>query len=164
MHPLYSELKEDLEYNPDTGLFRWLRYVSPTCKLDWFEGKDKFGYRCIGYKKKTYRAHRLAWLLMTGDWPKSDIDHIDQNKSNNKWINLRDAGRTINQYNKKKNPDKYTSQYPGVRLHKPSGKYTATIRYKNKSYYLGYFSCEKDAYKAYLDKQVDFIKKELDES
>jgi len=164
MHPLYSELKEDLEYNPDTGLFRWLRYVSPTCSLSWFSGKPSNGYYTIGYKGKTHKAHRLAWLLVTGDFPTKEIDHIDKDRGNNKWENLRDTSRTINQYNKKKNETKYSSVYPGVRFHKPSKKYTATIRYKRKPYYLGYFLTEKEAYKAYLDKQLEFIKKELDES
>jgi hypothetical protein len=161
---MYTELKQDLEYNPDTGEFRWLRYVSPTCSLSWFKGKITNGYYCIGYKGKTWRAHRLAWLLMTGDFPLKEIDHLDRDRGNNKWENLRDTSRTLNQYNKNKCKNKYTSMYPGVRLHKPSGKYTATVCYKNQKYHVGYYTCEKEAYKAYLDKQLEFIKKELDAS
>lgn len=51
------------------------------------------GYIAIGIPGKTVLAHRLAWLWMTGEWPKLEIDHINRNRSDNRWSNLREATR-----------------------------------------------------------------------
>lgn len=154
-----TELKELLEYDPETGLFRWLYYVSPTCSLQWFKGNIKGGYCTIGIKGKGYKAHRLAWLYMTGEWPKKEIDHLDQDRQNNRYLNLRDTSRTNNQLNKNKNPTRYTSKYPGVSYFSITSSWRAIIGHKNKRYYLGYFETEELAFRAYLNKKYELLER-----
>lgn len=80
-----SELKNKLTYNPETGLFGRKNKIAGSLRPN--------GYIQIGINKKLFRAHRLAFLYMTGEWPKSDVDHIDMDRKNNKWANLREADR-----------------------------------------------------------------------
>lgn len=85
-----------LTYNPDTGLFKWRgghKRVLPGMVAG---TPDKEGYVCIMVDQKMYKLHRLAWLWMTGKWPKNEIDHIDNEKANNRFNNLREATRKEN--------------------------------------------------------------------
>jgi hypothetical protein len=84
-----DRLKEMLRYNPCTGLFYWRpgrpRPRIPVGKQAGWLTND--GYIQIGIDKKTYYAHVLAWLYTYGEWPRT-IDHLDENKSNNRVLNL----------------------------------------------------------------------------
>ncbi len=100
MSEFRSGLGERVAYDPDTGLFRWL--VKP-CKnrtiLDAVGHTRKDGYLIVRVNGRDYLGHRLAWILMTGEDPPEEIDHIDGNPSNNKWSNLRAATRSQNMHN-----------------------------------------------------------------
>jgi len=90
----HSDLIALLEYDPDTGVFRWKvgRYIGRTA--GWTN--QKTGRLLIGVKGKLYYANRLAWFYMTGEWPESDVDHIDEDKTNNAFANLQLLTRTDN--------------------------------------------------------------------
>ena len=86
-----EELKQILDYDPDTGLFRWK--IKPRSQTDL---GDIAGTLCQGYiritiNKKNYYAHRLAWLYMTGQWPVNTVDHINRIRNDNRISNLREA-------------------------------------------------------------------------
>lgn len=95
-------LKKFLYYDPDTGVFTWK--VSPNKRIP--IGSVAGSYCSNGYhiqikiNKKTYLAHRLAWLYMYGHWPTNIIDHIDNNGRNNKLSNLRDTTFVVNSHNR----------------------------------------------------------------
>ena len=55
----------------------------------------------ITVDRQRYKAHRLAWLYMTGAWPKEFIDHINGNKTDNAFRNLRDCSRSENAQNRR---------------------------------------------------------------
>ena len=85
---------------------------------------------------------------MTGELPCSDIDHKDNNRSNNSFDNLRLATKSQNSGNmrKKKNT---RSKLKGVSYSKQSSKWFAQITHKNHRYYLGAFSTPIEAHAAY---------------
>ena len=103
------------------------------------------GYRQISVKNKKYYAHRVVHLLMRFSWPKGTIDHINQVKDDNRWLNLRDtnfSGQGANKSGWGK------SGYKGVWFSTQWGKWTSQLRYKGKVYSLGAFDCPKEAKKA----------------
>lgn len=110
------------------------------------------GYLHVGVtvkgKTKSSRTHHLVWFFEYGEWPTSQLDHIDGNKLNNHFTNLRLAtGRENTQsYHRLK---RSSSKYLGVSWRKDRKIWTACI-YINKAHkWLGYFECELEAARAY---------------
>jgi len=95
-----ARLKELLEYNPETGIFvRKISYAR-VYRGQEITAIDSKGYITAGIDRKRYRAHRLAFLYMTGSWPKNQVDHINHQKTDNRWANLRDVTGSQNQRNR----------------------------------------------------------------
>lgn len=105
-------------------------------------------YRRVMIDGKLYLTHRLIFLWHHGYLPEF-LDHIDNNPSNNKIDNLREATRRENNRNVKKrksiNGKPTTSKFKGVTWHKASGKWAAQIGIGRKTKYLGLFTSEIDA-------------------
>jgi hypothetical protein len=91
---------------------------------------------------------------MTGSWPKEDIDHIDGNKLNNSWSNLRSALHQQNQCNIKRRSDN-TSGFKGVSFHAGAGKWMAMVMKDSKSHYLGLYETPEAAHAAYCKAAAD---------
>lgn len=138
-----DELKELVDYNPDTGVFKWKKrdkrwFKSLNSWSRWnnmYAGKKvggihngKTGYQFIQVvlNNKHYKAHRLAWLYMTGETPPSQIDHIDHDGTNNRWANLRD-GSEINPRNRSMRRNN-KSGVTGVSWNRQCNKWVARAR------------------------------------
>lgn len=94
-------LKTILRYDPETGQFTWL-INSTRMKRGSVAGTTSTrGYVAIKIDGQLYKAHRLAWYFSTEVWPDSalEIDHINENKGDNRIINLRLVTRSENQKN-----------------------------------------------------------------
>jgi len=141
-------LKSLLEYNPATGGFTWLASRGSIKKGSVAGGVYSGGYRGIGINGKIYYSHRLAWLYIRGSFPELMIDHIDGDKLNNKWCNLREADRTQNGYNSAMKSNN-TSGYKDVSFIKASGKWGSKIKVNGKNVWLGTFDSPKEASIAY---------------
>lgn len=75
-----ERLRELLEYDEDTGVFKRKARTSNRISIGDIAGSsDAKGYVCIRVGGKTYKAHRLAWLYVYGEWPTGEIDHINHN-------------------------------------------------------------------------------------
>lgn len=111
-----TRLKELLSYDPETGIFTWVKTVSNRAPAGKTAGADGHGYRDIRLYGRLYKAHRLAWLYMTGDWPLDQIDHINGTRSDNRWVNLRAATLTENNRNIGTQVNS-TTGYKGVSKH-----------------------------------------------
>jgi len=91
-------IRSILDYDPfETGLFVWKEQIGRRIRVGEVAGSyDKDGYIIIQIGGVKYKAHRLAYLYMTGEWPEEEIDHKDGNPANNVWSNLRDSTRVEN--------------------------------------------------------------------
>lgn len=144
-----ERLRELLTYDPASGLFTRRVYRSPNAKAGDIAGTiDKDGYVQIQIDGKVYKAHRLAWLYMTGEWPESDIDHNDLDEGNNTWANLRPATVSQNAANCGKRPFN-TSGLKGVTFDKRKGRWMAQIQVDRRCRHLGYHDTPELAHAAY---------------
>ena len=145
-----AEVAEILSYCPDTGVFTW--------KVSRRGGKAKAGqeaghinprgYRVINLVGAKFKAHRLAFLLMTGDWPTQHVDHINGVKDDNKWCNLREVSNGINAQNLKKAHQDSTTGLLGVTQYR--GRFKAQIMVNGQIRRLGTFSTPEVAHEVYL--------------
>lgn len=151
MAALSCELvRERLDYDPETGLFRWRIDFGPKIMAGRLAGSlsKSRGYICIGINKRPYMAHRLAWLYVHGEWPREYIDHIDGDRANNRLSNLREATHVENQQNRKICRTN-TSGLKGIAFDRNRGKWTAQITVNGKRVSLGRFNDPMEAHAAY---------------
>jgi hypothetical protein len=146
-----DQVRALLNYDPETGVFTWRPRENPS-QSNWNERwsgkragtKSSFGYRDICLNSAVYKEHRLAFLWMTGRWPEADIDHVDMNRDNNAWLNLREASRSQNHGNRKVRRDSATG-VKGVYYDKKLNKYVAYIKLTGGKKHLGCFVNQSDA-------------------
>ena len=103
MKPTRAELKEIIDYDSETGNFFRFWKGKPDCKR--IGVLKKHGYIVFQVNGHRDYAHRFAWLFMTGKWP-TEIDHINGDRSDNRWENLRKTTRFLNNGNRKKHRGK----------------------------------------------------------
>ena len=150
-----ARLKYLFNYNPDTGVFTRLVAIGGKAQIGVIAGSsDKDGYWRIGIERKMYPSHRLAWLYMTGKWPKKHIDHKNCNPSDNRFENLREATIKTNRQNIKKASIRNVLGVLGVTFYK--GKFTSYIKVDGKSKNLGRFNTADEAHQAYVKAKRQF--------
>lgn len=127
-----QRLKELVTYNPQTGLF----IRNKNGKV--IGNVHHTGYIRFMLDKKEYLAHRLAWLYMYGVIPKNQIDHKNNDRSDNRIDNLREVTHSENQQNRLINENN-TSGVTGVYFSKRSNRWYAQISIDGKNIHLGQF-------------------------
>ena len=156
--PPAEYLMECFSYDPDTGILTWKNrprehfaderaYLLGNAQ---FAGKSagcitQFNYLIVGINRKIYMAHRIIWKLQTGRDPVAEIDHINRERLDNRWKNIREATHGENITNR--------SGRNGLPngVHRQRGKYTARPRFPNGARtYLGTFNTPGEARAAYL--------------
>jgi len=167
-----DEVNQLLAYNPDTGALTWkartpdmfedgAHSAEHTC-AKWngrYSGKEAGNVKSSGYRKlsifnRSFRAPRIIWLLMTGAWPKGEVDHVNLNKDDNSWSNLRQASRAQNNSNKSARPSE--SGIKCVRFQKSSGNWLARISVRGQEIHLGSFDSSEAASRAYAEAAMRF--------
>lgn len=97
----YMRARELLDYDADTGDFRWRVTRSNRVKAGAIAGTVKRdGYVQICIDSRPIAGHRLAWLYVFGEWPIEELDHLNGNRSDNRLANLRDVARGVNAQNR----------------------------------------------------------------
>jgi len=123
-------------YCPETGEFIRLKdtkiiFSNKVIKAGTTSGRLRHEYIVIDVLGKTYMAHRLAWLYMTGNWPAHQIDHINGIKTDNRWCNLRECTNSENQMN--------TKSKTGLKnIRRAGNKYWVTVRSQKGVYSEGF--------------------------
>ena len=146
-----EEIKNYLDYNELTGELCWIGKPAKQTIIGSKAGAlISTGYIQIGFKNSNYQAHRIAWFLKTGEQPPNEIDHIDEVKHNNKWVNLRKTNPSQNQCNVGKYTNN-TSGFKGVTKQTNTDKWKAQIGINNKVMHLGLFSTPEEAHLAYCE-------------
>lgn len=105
-------------------------------------------YRVVSLGNRQYKVHRLIYLWHKGELPK-EVDHKNNNCTDNKIENLRKCCREQNQRNRTKTNKTTSSKYKGVHFNVSTRKWIAKIGYKNRSIYLGRFTNKAEAAQAY---------------
>lgn len=144
-----ARLKELLSYDPESGDFIWSGHRRVGVRIGAVCGRiSRHGYREICVDRVLHRANRLAWLYMTGEWPALSVDHINRNKADDRWCNLRLATNSENAANqcvRKSN----VSGFVGVSWCADRQKWAAQIRIAGRKTNLGRFATAEEAAKAY---------------
>ena len=139
-----SEIKKVLSYEKDTGLFRWDERLSNRIHLGDTAGSDHGnGYLSIGMHGRKYFCHRLAFAITFGRWP-DQVDHINGNRSDNRWVNLRDVSHLENHRNQRMRKNN-KSGVMGVHWTDREKRWVATINTPSGQSCLGYFKCKEKA-------------------
>lgn len=106
--------------------------------------RHESGYIMIGMKEDNIQynllAHQYIWYIANKEVVEL-IDHINEDKSDNRLSNLRKASASENSQNRK-----MTKGYGFVR-----NRWRARIKINKKDIILGYFDTEDEARQAYLD-------------
>lgn len=136
-----ERLKESFTYLPETGEF--IRNKAGNKPKGHISGvvDTTTGYVRLGIGNKVYHGHRLAFLYMTGEIPK-EIDHINRNRSDNRWCNLRPVTSTENSMNHPRRVDN-TTGITGVSF--VQNRYWTRIQVNRKSITLGRFKTLEEA-------------------
>lgn len=144
-------LRELLDYDPDTGIFRWAVNRS-NVKAGTVTGcKANNGYTIIRICGRAMLAHRLAWMHFYQEMPPDLIDHIDGDRANNRIKNLRSATKVVNGQNRRNaQANNKSSGLLGVSFIRHMKKFTAYIDVGGNRTYLGWFEDKHEAHAAYL--------------
>jgi hypothetical protein len=142
-------LIEHLRYNPDTGIFLRAKagqgissnYVAGTKVYRKDTGEPKEIVIYVG--GHSYKAHRLAWRIMTGEDPMHlSIDHINRMPFDNRISNLRLADNSLQSRNRRAFG---ASPYKGVSFNKQMQKWRAGYRGGGRWIRVGHFDTEEEA-------------------
>ncbi len=147
-----ERLRSLLDYDPETGVFRWSNVPRAGIKAGAVAGnRNGRGYWLLCLDGKRYMAHRVAWLYVYGRWPADQIDHIDGIHANNAIANLREATNSQNNANRAATKSN-RSGFKGVHWSRSARKWIAQIKHGGKIRHIGQFSTAEDAACAYAEK------------
>lgn len=146
-----AKLKTIYSYDADTGLFTRIADCHNHAKIgDTVTNTNNRGYVAMFIEGRGYLGHRLAWLYTYGFFPKGQLDHINNIKTDNRLCNLREATGFENGWNIKRKINN-TSGHKGVIYRKDTNKWRAVCMLNRVTHNLGSFINYEDAVAAYQE-------------
>lgn len=159
--PSQELLQEFFTYCPESGELSWKErdrsfFINYRAYKIWnarSAGKIAGSIESTGYRKVVifgtpFLAHRIIWKHQTGKEPHRCLDHINGDRADNKWVNLREASSSQNSMNQDVS-SKNTSGFKGVSFSTRKRKWGARISCNNIRRRLGYFDTAEEAHAAY---------------
>lgn len=164
----HAELLETLRYDGETGDLFWKNKGSgrgdnskPAGSFA-VKGSVKTEWRRVTLFGNDYSVSVIVWFYVTGEWPAEQLDHIDQNKSNNRFGNLRLANNSQQQLNQGIRSNN-TSGIPGVSYNILTERWHSTLNVNGKKILAKVCKTKKEAVElrlAALLKHQQFVSKE----
>lgn len=146
----YAEASLYFLYDPETGVLSRTKANKKAGKVGPVVSVGGDGYVIVNHNGKKYKGHRVAWLLQTQSWPAGLVDHVNNNRTDNRWVNLRDVDACQNAQNAKRRVDN-TSGATGVYFISRLNLWWARICVRNRHVSLGYFNSFSAAVSARAD-------------
>ena len=164
--PSADELRLLLRYEPESGRLFWIhrdRSLFSTNRA-WrlwnarYEGAEAFATFDVRYMVGRingirYYAHRVIWRMVTGEVP-DQIDHINGNRLDNRFVNLRNVSAEKNSQNLPLTNRNRSGQI-GVSWSAREGAWRAEICARGVRRHLGYFQDLADAIAARKEAQAE---------
>lgn len=145
-----DHIRSILQYDPNTGHFIWIKRTNRKDLLGKIAGsKTNTGYWAISVNNRKILSHRIAWIYVTGEWPTQHIDHINGNKKDNSFANLRQVTRFGNLQNMRKATKANKIGFLGVSAHQ--GKWRTQIMVNGKRIRASGFNTPEEAHEKYLE-------------
>jgi len=150
-YPDLALLNRCLSYDPETGRLTWKE--RPGRKGTINPGDEAGtpiagGHRQIRILGRLYKAHRIIWLMMTGEEPVGVVDHINGDPQDNRWENLRLASIAENSRNSRHRTNS-ASPLKGASFNNRDKRWVAQITVNRKYHHLGMFDTAEEAHEAY---------------
>ena len=142
-----EEAARYISYDPNTGLFERVFSKKKSNIGRPITSLDRDGYLRFKVCGKNYLAHRLAFLFMTGKFPPLLVDHINGDRTDNRWCNLRNATHEINTQNARPRKNKAV---PLLGVSRYGERFRTKITAEGKDYFLGYFKTAEEAHETYI--------------
>ena len=143
---------DDLEYIPETGEF-----FRKGKKL----GGTRSKYITLRFKGKVHKAHKVAWFFYYGEWPSSQIDHIERNKKNNSIQNLRLVDTSTNCHNqfgaRVSNKETGLQGVKVVKYRSGTIRYRAVICIDKVDIHLGMYGTAEEAHQVYMNRKKELL-------
>ena len=150
-----------VNYDPETGVFTRKVALSNRAKAGdvigtrWVSNDGK-AYTLISICGRQLRAHRLAHLMMTGEWPPIFVDHENGNGEDNRWENIKRCVTSQENSKNSRRPSNNKSGVRGVSWDKKNGKWFASIVIDRKMIFLGRFSDFNEAVKCRKSAEISY--------
>lgn len=153
-----EKAREWFIYDIHTGQIYWKKNIGKKIKAGSKAGYvGKTGYQFIAIDGKRYSAHRIAWTHVMGDLEKDVVDHINGDRTDNRFINLRPASVCENSRNWHSSSRKQSSKHRGVYYAKRDKRWTARIQCNGYRKFIGSYRTEREAACAYAREAVELF-------
>ena len=147
-----AELRRRFHYNELTGEFTRKVSMNTAHPVGGIAGTvTNTGYVAIGINGRYYKAHRLAWLYVHGEWPSSEVDHLNRVKTDNSINNLEPKTRSGNTLNCV--AARNTNKLGILGVSKSGSRFIARLQVEGVPMYLGIFKTKEAASAAYWQKK-----------
>lgn len=147
--PSIQELRRLFAYDGTTGALTRRVSTARNVKAGDAVGTLMHGYLYARVEGRMQAVHRIVWAMVSGEWPQAMVDHIDGDRANNRFSNLRLADASLNGQNQRRAHRQNKTGLLGVGV--VSGAFTAQIKHDGRKVHLGRFASAEDAHAAYLE-------------